>query len=60
MLKSLQGAIVFLLLIVSRRHRARWEKAAVTLSDALNDVEASQRRGDAADNGGKPPLRRVL
>lgn len=60
MMKWLQGAIVLLLLIVSRRYRAGWEKAAGTLSDAVDEVEASQRRGDAADNGGKPMLRRIV
>ncbi|NMF96457.1 hypothetical protein GPA27_03500 [Aromatoleum toluolicum] len=58
-MKWLQGAIVLVLLNVSRRYGASWEMAAGTLSDAVDEVEVSQRRGDAADNGGRPMLRRV-
>lgn len=58
-MKWLQGAIGLLLLVASRDHRLRWNKAAVAASDALDDIEASQRRCNAADNGGKPLLRCV-
>lgn len=58
-MKWLSSTFVLFLLVVSRRYRASWESAAGTVSEALDDVDASQRRGDAADNGGKPRLRRV-
>lgn len=60
MMNWLRGATVLLLLIANRRYRLRWDKSAVAVCDALDDIEASHRRCDAADNGGRPLLRRVV
>lgn len=59
-MKWLPSTFVLFLLVLGRRYRARWERAARTESDALDDVDASKRRGDAADNGGEPRLQHVL
>jgi hypothetical protein len=58
-MKWLSGAFTLFLLVMSRRYRAGWARASGAVSDALDDVEARQRRADAADNGGNPRLRLV-
>lgn len=58
-MKYLQGLIMLALLITSASYRKRMREATIRLSDANNEVEASLRRLDVLDNGGKPKIRMV-
>lgn len=56
-MKYIQAIIILTLLVASNRYRKKWRAACDKLSDANDEVEASLRRIDALNNGGKPNLR---
>jgi hypothetical protein len=55
-MKYLQAVIIFLLLIISKRYRKNWRETCDELAEINIEVEASLRRIDAKENGGKPKL----
>ena len=58
-MRYLQALLLLILLITSRRYREKWRQATDRLSEANDAVEASLRRLNAVNNGGKPRMRRV-
>jgi hypothetical protein len=59
-MKILQAILLLVLLATSRRFRDRWRESAEYLAAANDEIEASFRRAEAVDNGGRPRLRRVF
>lgn len=55
-MKYLQGLIMLVLLLTSARYRQAIREATERLSEALDEVEASERRTRAMRNGGRPDL----
>lgn len=56
-MKYIQALAILILLITSKRYREKWDRALDAISDTTDSVEASLRRMDARNNGGKPDLR---
>lgn len=55
-MKYLQALLLLALLTVSKRYRQKWTLATDRLSEANDATDASLRRLDALDNGGKPKI----
>jgi hypothetical protein len=56
-MKYLQTLLAMVLLSLSKRYRQEWQRTADRLDDQNDAVEASFRRIDAMENGGKPRIR---
>lgn len=56
-MKYIQGLVVLILLITSKRYREKCRQAREALSDANDAAEACVRQLDARRNGGKPNVR---
>jgi hypothetical protein len=55
-MKYIQALLILLLLITSKRYRAKWRDATEELSKTNDAVTASLLRISALDNDGKPRL----
>jgi hypothetical protein len=58
-MRYIRALLILTLLLTSRRYREKWRKATERVSESNDAVEASLRRLDATDNGGKPKIRLV-
>lgn len=58
-MKHLQVGLAFALLMLSSSYRQRWQRTIEQVDDALDAVNASNRRIEALENGGKPKIRAV-
>ena len=58
-MKHLQAVLTLLRLTTSKRHRRRWQDTADRVDTALEVIEASKRRIEAMENGGRPKIRVV-
>jgi hypothetical protein len=56
-MKHLQALLTFLLLILSKRYQQKWHRASEQLTENTGTIEASMRRIDAMENGGKPRIK---
>lgn len=56
---SLQAVLIFALLMLSKGYRRRWGKTMDQVDAALDSVDASMRRIEALENGGRPKIRVV-
>ena len=56
-MKYIQALAIMALLIVSNRYRKKWNRTADRVAESLDAVEASFRRIDALENGGRPRMR---
>lgn len=56
-MKHLQAILTLALLALSKRYRQRWHRTIDRIDSSLDAVEASQRRIDALENGGRPNVR---
>ena len=57
--KHLQAGLAIALLMLSRSYRQRWQRTLEQVNAALDAVDASNRRIEALENGGKPKIRAV-
>lgn len=58
-MKHLQALLTLLRLTTRKRHRQRWQDTADRVDSALEAIEASKRRIEALENGGRPKIRVV-
>jgi len=56
-MKYIQALAIMALLIASKRYRQKWRRTADRVAESMNAVEASFRRIDALENGGRPRMR---
>lgn len=56
-MKHLQALLVLLRLAARNPYRQRWRRTIDRVDTALDSIEASQRRIEAMENGGKPRVR---
>jgi hypothetical protein len=56
-MKHIQALLVLVPLAVSKRYRQKWRSTIDRVGTTLDAVEASQRRIEALENGGKPRVR---
>lgn len=55
----LRAVLTFTLLMLSKGYRLRWGKTMDQVDASLDFVDASMRRIDALENGGRPKIRVV-
>lgn len=55
-MKYFKAMLILILLITSGRYRQKWRQSTIRLSEANDAVEASLRRLETRDNGGKPKM----
>lgn len=58
-LLRLRALLTLALLLVSKRHRQRWQQTADRVDADLDAIKASNRRIEAMENGGRPRVRVV-
>lgn len=58
-MKHLRALLNLVFLTASQRYRQRWHRTIDRVDTALEDIEASNRRIAALENGGKPKVRVV-
>lgn len=56
-MKYLQAILIVALLALSKRYREKWRKTVVHLADSGDAIDASMRRIEAQNNGGKPRIK---
>jgi hypothetical protein len=58
-LLRLRALLTLVLLTASKRHRQRWKQTVDRVDVELEAIQASQRRIEAMENGGRPKVRVV-
>lgn len=56
-MKYIQALAIMVLLIVSKRYRQKWHRTGDHVAESMDAIEASFRRIDALENGGRPRMR---
>jgi len=56
-MRHVKALLIFALLVASKRYRQRWSRTIERIDTELDAVGASQRRIQAMEHGGRPPVR---